>query len=145
MRRRRVRHRSAHADAADADVIKAYAAALAAQETVRIERLSAASLTRSAEIAEDRFKAGEISDAEREQVGLAAGRFEADVRTAEAGAVQARIALQLLLGAPRPDGDVLLADDRSAVRAVLASAPLPDAASPAWTREGADGARRWRS
>ena len=122
----------------DADVVKAYAAALAAQETVRIERLSAASLTRSAEIAEDRFKAGEISDAEREQVGIAAGRFEADVRTAEAGAVQARVALQLLLGMPRPDGGVDLGDDLGRLSTLIAAAaPPPDPSGPAW-----DGASR---
>jgi cobalt-zinc-cadmium efflux system outer membrane protein len=113
----------------DADVVKAYAAALAAQESVRIERLSAASLARSAGIAEDRFKAGEISDAEREQVGIAAGRFEAEVRTAEAGAVQARVALQLLLGTPRPDGAVHLADDLERLSALVPA--RPDAAAPA--------------
>jgi len=117
----------------DADVVKAYAAALAAQESVRIERLSAASLARSAEIAEDRFKAGEISDAEREQVGIAAGRFEADVRTAEAGAVQARVALQVLLGEPRPDGAVPLGDDLERLATLVpASVPSPDTAAPAW-------------
>jgi cobalt-zinc-cadmium efflux system outer membrane protein len=117
----------------DADVVKAYAAALAAQEAVRIERLSAASLTRSAEIADDRFKAGEISDAEREQVGIAAGRFEAEVRTAEAGAVQARVALQLLLGTPRPDGGVELADDLERLSTLVAAAPPgPDPGAPAW-------------
>lgn len=117
----------------DADVVKAYAGALAAQEAVRIERLSAASLARSAEIAEARFKAGEISDAEREQVGIAAGRFEADVRTAEAGAVQARVALQLVLGASRPDGAVRLADDLDRLSA-LVSAPArgEEAAPPPW-------------
>jgi cobalt-zinc-cadmium efflux system outer membrane protein len=111
----------------DADVVKAYVAALAAQEAVRIERLSAASLARSAAIAEDRFRAGEISDAEREQVGIAAGRFAADVRTAEAGAVQARVALQLLLGAPRPDGAVQLADDLERLSALVPG--RPDAAA----------------
>ncbi len=117
----------------DADVVKAYAAALAAQETVRIQRLSAASLTRSAEIAEDRFKAGEISDAEREQVGIAAGRFEADVRTAEAGAVQARAALQLLLGTPRPDGGLELAEDLDRLSTLVATAaPSRDATVPPW-------------
>jgi outer membrane protein, heavy metal efflux system len=116
----------------DADVVKAYAAALAARETVRIERLSAASLTRSAQIAEDRFKAGEISDAEREQVGIAAGRFAADVRTAEAAAVQALVALQLLLGTPRPDGGIELADDLDRLSTLVATAaPAPGAAATA--------------
>ena len=118
----------------DADVVKAYAAALAAQESVRIERLSAASLARSAGIAEDRFKAGEISDAEREQVGIAAGRFAAEVRTAEAGAVQARVALQLLLGVARPDGDVALADDLERLSALgPASPPSAEAGAAAWS------------
>ena len=117
----------------DADVVKTYAAALAAQETVRIERLSAASLERSAQIAEDRFKAGEISDVEREQVGIAAGRFAAEVRTAEAGAVQARVALQFLLGAPRPDEDVTLADDLERLSTLVSSFTPAPAAAVTWS------------
>src|SRR5262249_39588739 len=81
----------------DAAVVKAYVAALAADETVRVDRESALALARSADIASARFDAGEISEAERDQVRIAAGRFEADTRTAEAGAAQARIALQSLL------------------------------------------------
>jgi outer membrane protein, heavy metal efflux system len=113
----------------DANVVKAYVAALVADETVRVNRLSAASLARSAEIAGERFAAGEISEAEKEQVGIAAGRFEADVRTAEATATQARIALLALLGFPRPDGMVELGDDLGSL-AGLAAAPAARDLSP---------------
>jgi outer membrane protein, heavy metal efflux system len=105
----------------DAAVVKAYVAALAADGSARIDRASSASLARAAEIASARLDAGEIAAIERDQIVIAAGRFEADTHTAETAAVQARIALQVLLGAPRPDGDVVLADDLDRLRPLGAS------------------------
>src|SRR5262249_17279717 len=99
----------------DASVVKAYVAALAADEAARVNRAAADSLRRSADIAAARFTAGEISEAESEQVRIAAGRFAADTRTAEAAAVQARIALERLLGYPDPDGRITLTDDLPAL------------------------------
>jgi outer membrane protein, heavy metal efflux system len=99
----------------DAAVIKAYVAARTAEENVRVGRLSATSLSRSAEIATHRLEAGEISEAERDQVAIAAGRFEADTQTAEAAVVQNRSALETLLGMSRFDPDLALADDMSAL------------------------------
>ncbi|HXY39870.1 MAG TPA: TolC family protein [Vicinamibacteria bacterium] len=101
--------------AQDAAVVKAYAAAAAAAETARVGRDSAQALEHAAAIAEVRFRAGEISAAERDQTRVAAGRFAADVRSAEAAAVQARITLQTLLGEPVPDGVVVLSDDLAAL------------------------------
>jgi len=110
--------------AQDAAVVKAYAVAVAAAETARVGRDSAQTLERAAAIAEVRFSAGGISAAERDQTRVAAGRFAADVRSAEAAAVQARIALQTLLGEPVPDGAVTLSDDlASLLRLAAAGAP----------------------
>jgi cobalt-zinc-cadmium efflux system outer membrane protein len=105
----------------DTSVVKAYVAALAADEGARIARASAGSLRRSAEIAEARLGAGEISEAERDQVRIAAGRFEADTRGAEAAAVEARIVLERLVGYPHPDGSVGLADDLRGLASLGAS------------------------
>jgi cobalt-zinc-cadmium efflux system outer membrane protein len=105
----------------DAAVIKGYVAALAADAAVRINRASAASLARAADIAAARESAGEISRVERDQVAIAAGRFEADTKSAEAAALQARIALQMLLGVTDPDGKVALADDAEKLRPLGAS------------------------
>src|SRR5262249_61076923 len=121
----------------DASVVKAYVAALAADEAARVNRASADSLRRSADIAAARFTAGEISEAESEQVRIAAGRFAADTRTAEAAAVQARIALERLLGYPDPDGRITLTDDLPppsslrAAPALRATAPPPTPPAPA--------------
>jgi cobalt-zinc-cadmium efflux system outer membrane protein len=110
----------------DAAVVKAYVAALAAEQTARVSRESADSLARAASIADVRYEAGEISAAERDQTRVAAGRFAADARSAQAVAVQARVALQMLLGASSPDGAVRLADDlESLSRLVLAAAAAP--------------------
>jgi cobalt-zinc-cadmium efflux system outer membrane protein len=112
----------------DAAVIKAYAAAVAADENARITRESAGSLARAATIAEARYAAGEISAAERDQTRIAAGRFAADARSSEAAATQARVGLQLLLGLPAPDGKVRLSDGLDALwRLVVAAAAEPSA------------------
>ncbi len=113
----------------DAAVVKAYAAAVAAAEAASVSRESAESLRRAASIADVRFRAGEISAAERDQTRVAAGRFEADVRSAEAAATEARIALQVLLGEASPDGELDLTDDLDAL--ARASVASPAAVVPA--------------
>jgi cobalt-zinc-cadmium efflux system outer membrane protein len=102
----------------DAGLIKTYANALAAQEGALISRQSAGSLSHSAEIADTRLSAGEISEVERDQVRIAAGRFEGDAQAAEAAAMQARIALQLLVGAQKPDSRPTLSDDFQTLGAI---------------------------
>jgi len=118
----------------DAAVVKAYVAALAADATARIDRASANSLARSAQIAGLRFEAGEIAQVERDQVAIAAGRFEADTRSAEAAAVSARIALETLLGEPNPAGQLVLADDLDQLAtlgaSLVARLAVPAAAGP---------------
>jgi cobalt-zinc-cadmium efflux system outer membrane protein len=120
--------------AVDALVVKAYANALAADETARVSQESADSLVRAASIAQARFSAGEISAAERDQMRVAAGRFALDARTAAAVALQSRVALEGLLGVPAPDGRTDLAEDlaslaRRAVEAGASLTPATDAAA----------------
>lgn len=85
-------------------VTKAYVAALLAQENARVLNDSAASLRREAEIAETRFKAGDISDSDRKQIENSADVFELQAKSAQAAAVQARVSVEVLLGVKEPKG-----------------------------------------
>ncbi len=121
--KRSARKRSAAAslDAADArledtrrtlraDVVRAYVSAALAEESARIGRESAGYLQDEARIAEVRWKAGDISQSDLEQIEIAATRLELDAKSAEAEALAQRISLEFLLGAARPAGTVVLAD-----------------------------------
>lgn len=94
----------------DQGVTKAYVAALLADGNARILSESAASLRREADIAETRFKAGDISDSDRKQIENSADVFELQAKSAEAVAVQARIQVEVLMGVPEPKGE-WMADD----------------------------------
>ncbi len=91
-------------------VTKAYTVAAQAEQTVAINRASSESLRQAADIAARRFEAGDISSTEKTQIDIAATRFELDTRNAEAGARSTRIALEIMLGMPSPDGGIRLAD-----------------------------------
>jgi len=84
-------------------------------ENVDVLRQSAASLRKEASIAEVRLKAGEISEADKAQIEITAERFELDARTAESSAAQARVALEVLLGAPHPRDNCVLTDHLEAL------------------------------
>jgi outer membrane protein, heavy metal efflux system len=88
----------------DQGVTKAYVAALLAQENAAILNESARSLRREADIAETRFKAGDISDSDRKQIENNADVFDLQAKSAEAAAVQARIAVEVLMGVSEPKG-----------------------------------------
>jgi len=92
----------------DLGVARAYVAAAQAQEDVAVLRQSAASLQEEARLAGLRLSAGEISAADRSQIEITAERFEQDARAAESAAAQARVALEVLLGAPHPNADCTL-------------------------------------
>lgn len=94
----------------DAAVVKAYVAAAQAEENVRILLQSAGTLRQEAKIAEMRLKAGDISVSDKSRIEIAAEQFELNAQTAKAAAAQARVALEVLLGTPRPKGDVTLSD-----------------------------------
>ena len=105
----------------DLGVAKAYIAAALAEENVRVLQQSAATLREEARLAAVRLSAGEISAADKNQIEITAERFELDARTAESTAAQARVALEVLLGVPRPKGDCVLEDRLE----TLVAAPTP--------------------
>ena len=94
----------------DLGVTKSYIAAVQGGLTAQTLRESAASLSREAEIAAVRLKAGDISTADKSRIEIDAGRFELDAKAAEAGALQQRIALENLIGTLRPSGKWLAVD-----------------------------------
>ncbi len=85
-------------------VTKSYVAALLAGDNVRILTESSRLLAHEAEIAEARFKAGDISDSDKKQIEINAEQFELQAKAAEAAAVQARIAVEVLMGMNQPKG-----------------------------------------
>ncbi len=94
----------------DQGVTKAYVAALLAQENVRILNESSGFLQHEAEIAQARYKAGDISDSDKKQIEISAEQFSLQARAAEAAATQARIAVEVLMGENRPKGNWVAED-----------------------------------
>ncbi len=88
----------------DLAVTRAYVSALLAEENSRILKESSQSLRKEAGIAETRFKAGDISAADKAQIEIAAERLELDAESAEATARAARLAVEVLLGEKTPSG-----------------------------------------
>jgi len=86
-------------------VTKAYVAALLADENARVLNESARMLRHETEIAQARLKAGDISDSDEKQIENNADTFELQAKSAEAAAVQARIAVEILLGVGQPKGN----------------------------------------
>jgi outer membrane protein, heavy metal efflux system len=132
-------------------VARAYVAALVARESAGIARETAASLSRSAELAKVRYEAGEISAADRLQIEIAEGRFRADAETAEGSARTSLVTLAVLLGGPRgPDqaASLELSDTLPTLAAAALSpalAPSPEGQAPSDPIEGrpdVDSARR---
>jgi cobalt-zinc-cadmium efflux system outer membrane protein len=104
----------------DLGVAKAYVTAALAEENAQVLKASAATLRQEATLADVRFRAGEISSADKSQIEITAERFELDARSAESTAAQGRIVLEVLLGVPRPNADCVLSDHLEA----LAELPL---------------------
>src|SRR5207302_5349855 len=94
----------------DLGVPRAYVAAAQSAENVTVLRQSAATLRQEAQLADIRLKAGEISESDKNQIEIAAERFELDAQTAASTAAQARVALEVLLGLPHPKGMIGLRD-----------------------------------
>jgi cobalt-zinc-cadmium efflux system outer membrane protein len=116
----------------DLAVTKAYVGALLAETNVNILKRSAASLRKEAEIAETRLNAGDISRADKSQIEIAADRLELDAAAATASAATARIAVDVLLGLPKPAGDWAPGDslETLALPPFLASERMPGAFRP---------------
>ena len=88
----------------DQGVTKAYVAALLAGENARILSGSASLLRHETEIAQARLKAGDISDSDEKQIENNGDVYALQAKSAEAAAVQARIAVEILLGESQPSG-----------------------------------------
>jgi cobalt-zinc-cadmium efflux system outer membrane protein len=89
----------------DQGVSKAFVAALLAGENARILTESAGMLRHEAEIAQARLQAGDISAADEKQIENSAEVFALQAKSAGAAAVQARIAVDILLGVAQPKGN----------------------------------------
>ena len=106
----------------DVAVAKAYIAGAQAEENVRVLLQSAGTLREEARIAEVRLRAGEISSSDKSQIEITAEQFELNAQSAKSAAAQARVALEVLLGVPRPNADCELSDGLDTLCA--ATAPL---------------------
>ena len=89
----------------DQGVTKVYLSALLAGENARILNESAAMLHHEVEIAQARLKAGDISDSDEKQIENNADVFDLQAKSAESAEVQARIAVEILLGVEQPKGN----------------------------------------
>lgn len=108
----------------DDGVTKTYVAALLANENARLLRESAGYMQHEQEIAEARFHAGDLADADLKQIQVAAGQYILQANAAEAAAVQARIALEVLLGNRAPHGDWQAGDSLEQISGEIS--PLPE-------------------
>jgi outer membrane protein, heavy metal efflux system len=89
----------------DLGVSKAYLAVLLAEADMRILNETAKSLRKESDISSDRLKAGDMSESDRSQIEIAADRAELDAKAADAAAVSARVAVEVLLGERHPKGE----------------------------------------
>ena len=85
-------------------VTKAYVAALLANENERVLHESADYMRHEQEIAETRFKAGDLAESDLKQIQVAAEQYVLQEKAAETAALQARTAVEVLLGVERPTG-----------------------------------------
>ncbi|MFO1518159.1 MAG: TolC family protein [bacterium] len=105
----------------DAGITKAYVEAALADAKAGILLQSGRSLRKEADLAGIRFQAGDISQADKEQIEIAAERFELDAKTAEANAKSLKTALEVLLGVKQPRGRLHLSDSLEALAKNLPS------------------------
>ncbi len=107
----------------DQGVTKAYVAALLAQNNERVLDESTKFMKREADIAEARFKAGDLSDSDFKQIQISAKQFELQEAAAHAATVQAKIQVEVLMGDRQPTGDWAAADKLEALAAAVAPSP----------------------
>ena len=88
----------------DLGVTRAYLAVLLAEANVGILHDSAESLRQQAKIAAARLHAGDISEADKAQIEIAADQLELNAEAARSAAQTARIAVEVLLGVKKPSG-----------------------------------------
>jgi cobalt-zinc-cadmium efflux system outer membrane protein len=109
----------------DQGVTKAYMAALLAKENVRVLTESARMLRHEADIGKERLKAGDVSESDELQIEMNADLFDLQEKSAEAAAVQARIAVEVLMGVQQPRGGWASADSLDQMAAVVPATPAP--------------------
>lgn len=88
----------------DLGVSKAYIAVLLADGLAKVLEHSAETMRHEREIAQTRFKAGDVSESDRMQIEIAAARLELDAKAAKSNTRTTRIALEVLLGAKKITG-----------------------------------------
>jgi outer membrane protein, heavy metal efflux system len=111
----------------DQGVTKAYLAALLAGENARVLDESASYMRQEAKIARAQLAAGDLSDADEKTLEINAGQFELQAKAADAAAVQARIAVEVLLGINQPEGDWVPADSLEKLIELSPPPPAPEA------------------
>ena len=104
----------------DQGVTKAYVAALLANENVRVLHESAGYMRHEQEIAEARFRAGDLAESDLKQIQVAAGQYVLQEAAAETAAVQARTAVEILLGVNQPKGNWQPADSLEQINVNIA-------------------------
>jgi len=112
----------------DQGVTKAYIAVLLAAENERVLSESAGLMRKEAKIAEAQFNAGDLSAADKSTLEINAEQFELQARAAAATTVQARIAVEVLLGAPQPQGDWQAVDSLAGLMVATNAPTAPGAA-----------------
>jgi len=91
-------------------VTQAYVAALSAHKQADVLTDSASKLRREADVAEHRFKIGDLSSSDKAQLEIAADQDELNSYAEKAAAKTAVVTLEILLGEPSPAGITPLAD-----------------------------------
>jgi cobalt-zinc-cadmium efflux system outer membrane protein len=89
---------------------KAYVTALLANENERVLHQSANYMRQEQQIAETRYKAGDLAESDLKQIQVAAEQYVLQERAAETAAILARTAVEVLLGVNRPQGNWEAAD-----------------------------------
>ena len=111
----------------DQGVTKAYITVLLDAENERVLTESAGLMEHEVKIAQARFAAGDLSESDRETLEINAEQMELQARTAAAATVQARIAVEVLMGVTAPQGDWKAADTLESLMTVSAPAPVGEA------------------
>jgi cobalt-zinc-cadmium efflux system outer membrane protein len=91
-------------------VTQAYAAALSARAQAEVLAESAGKLRHEADIAAHRYQAGDLSASDRTRLEIAAEQDELGAEVERATALASVVALETLLGQPKPDGATRLTD-----------------------------------
>jgi cobalt-zinc-cadmium efflux system outer membrane protein len=84
---------------------------LIAKEALELSRANLTDFRHEVEIANDRYKAGDIGKLDFERLDLQLGAFESDEANAEISLLQSSSQLQTLLGAPTPSPDFDITGD----------------------------------